>query len=281
VTDTQPSTPAWFELPLRVASGLVMGSVAIVALLWGGLLFSVLVALGAIAGLREWHRLLNAGQFAREMIPTSAAILAVVWLGHAANGAVLGSFAIFLGAVGAAVLAASRKATVLWPMGWHAFGAVYLGLPSLAMILLRDQPRGAAIVGAIFVAVWTADTGALLFGRLIGGPKFAPVLSPKKTWSGFLGGTVAAGLMEALYVGLLHGAILEGAAFGILLALSGHFGDLFESWVKRQFRAKDMGRLIPGHGGMLDRIDSLLFAAPVCAALVLLAGFDPLAGGAT
>ena len=105
-------------------------------------------------------------------------------------------------------------------------------------------------MGAIFVAVWTADTGALLFGRLIGGPKFAPVLSPKKTWSGFLGGTVAAGLAEALYVGLLHGAILEGAAFGILLALSGHFGDLFESWVKRQFRAKDMGRLIPGHGGM-------------------------------
>jgi phosphatidate cytidylyltransferase len=273
--------PAWFELPVRVASGLVMGAVAIAALLWGGLLFSAFVALGAVAGLREWHRLVNAGRFAAEMIPTSAAIIAVVWLGHAPNGAALGLLAILLGAAGAALVAASRKVTVLWPMGWHAFGAVYLGLPSLALVLLRDQPRGAAIVGAIFVAVWTADTGALFFGRLVGGPKFAPILSPKKTWSGFLGGTVAAGVAEAVYVGLLHGAILEAAAFGVFIAVSGHFGDLFESWVKRQFRAKDMGRLIPGHGGMLDRIDSLLFAAPVCAALVLLMGFDPVGGGAT
>jgi phosphatidate cytidylyltransferase len=155
---------------------------------------------------------------------------------------------------------------------------VYIGLPVLALVLLRDAPRGAAIVGALFVAVWTADTGALLFGRLIGGPKLVPVLSPNKTWAGFLGGTIAAAIGEAVYVGLLNGNVLQAIAFGIFLALAGHCGDLFESWVKRQFRAKNTGGLIPGHGGILDRIDSVLFAAPVCAVLIFLAGFNPLNG---
>lgn len=255
-----------------------MGAAAVIALLAGGVMYSALLALGAIAALREWHRLVNDGQIAREMVPTGLAMIAVVWLEHFPNGVVLSLFAISLGAAGAALLAALRRKPVLWPIPWHAFGAVYVGLPVLAFALLRDSPRGAAIVGGLFVAVWTADTGALFFGRLIGGPKLVPVLSPNKTWAGFVGGTLAAGVAEALYVGLLDGAILEAAAFGIVLALFGHCGDLFESWVKRQFRAKNTGRLIPGHGGMLDRIDSLLFAAPACAALMFLSDFNPFHG---
>ena len=276
--DTQPSMPARFELPARAASGIVLGVAAVVALLKGGVPYSALLALAAIAAVREWHRLVNDGHIAREMIPTGLAMIAVVSLAHVPNGVKLSLLAIALGAAAAALSAALRRKPVLWPIPWHAFGAVYVGLPVLAFALLRDSPRGAAIVGALFVAVWTADTGALFFGRLIGGPKLAPVLSPNKTWAGFLGGTLAAGVAEALYVGLLDGAILEGAAFGIFLALSGHCGDLFESWVKRQFRAKNTGRLIPGHGGMLDRIDSLLFAAPACAALMFLTGFNPFHG---
>ena len=89
---------------------------------------------------------------------------------------------------------------------------------------------------------------------------------------------MAAGVAESLYVGLLGGVILEAVGFGIFLALMGHCGDLFESWVKRQFRAKNTGRLIPGHGGMLDRIDSLLFAAPACGALMFLTGLNPFQG---
>ena len=276
--DTQPSMPARFELPARAASGIVMGVAAVGALLVGGVMYSALLALGAIAALREWHRLVNDGQIAREMIPTGLAMIAVVWLAQAPNGVSLSLLAISLGAAGAAVSAALRRKSVLWPIPWHAFGAVYVGLPVLAFALLRDQPGGAAIVGGLFVAVWTADTGALFFGRMIGGPKLVPVLSPNKTWAGFLGGTLAAGVAEALYMRLLDGAILEAAAFGIFLALAGHCGDLFESWVKRQFRAKNTGRLIPGHGGMLDRIDSLLFAAPACAALMFLTDFNPFHG---
>jgi len=276
--DTQPSMPARFELPARAASGLVMGVAAVVALLAGGVMYSALLTLAAIAALREWHRLVNGGQLAREMIPTGLAMIAVVWAARASSGLVLSLLAISLGAAGAALSAAIRRKPERWPVPWHAFGAVYVGLPVLAFALLRDQPRGAVVVGGLFVAVWTADTGALFFGRLIGGPKLVPVLSPNKTWAGFLGGTLAAGVAESLYAGLLGGAVLEAAAFGIFLALFGHCGDLFESWVKRQFRAKNTGRLIPGHGGMLDRIDSLLFAAPACAALMFLSGFNPFHG---
>jgi phosphatidate cytidylyltransferase len=254
---------------------MVMGVAAIAALVSGGRLFEAFVAVVALAALREWHRLVNAGQLAREMVPTGLAMIAVVWLASASSGVGPALIAILLGAAGAALAAASRRKPVLWPVPWHAFAAVYIGLPALALVLLRDSPHGTAIVGGVFVAVWSADTGALLSGRLIGGPKLAPVLSPNKTWAGFLGGTLAASIAEGLYGGLLGGPIAGAAAFGVFLALAGHCGDLFESWVKRQFHAKNTGGLIPGHGGVLDRIDSVLFAAPACAVLMYFTGFNP------
>jgi phosphatidate cytidylyltransferase len=274
------TTSGRFEMPTRTASGVIMGAAAVGAATLGGVAYSVMLAVAAIAALREWHRLVNGGQFAREMIPTSLAMIAVVWVTPNADGIRFAFGAMLIGAGMAALVAGLRRRPVLWPIPWHAFGAFYLGIPVLALIFLRNEPRGAALVGSLFVAVWTADTGALLFGRLLGGPKLAPVLSPNKTWAGFICGTIAAGLGEALYVVLLGGLAVVGASFGILLALTGHFGDLFESWVKRQFHAKNTGTLIPGHGGMLDRIDSLLFAAPACAVLILLTGFEPFAGAA-
>jgi phosphatidate cytidylyltransferase len=270
--------PARFELPARAASGVVMGVVAIAAVLGGGIFFACFVALGAIAALREWHRLVNGGHVAREMIPTGLAVICAVWLARAQTGLSWPFAAILLGAAGAAILSGTRGLPPYWPIPWHAVGALYVGLPALALVLLREAPRGAAIVGALFVAVWMADTGALLCGRVIGGPKLAPVLSPNKTWAGFLGGTIAAAIGEALYVAILGGNVPDAVALGIFLALAGHCGDLFESWVKRQFRAKNTGRLIPGHGGILDRIDSVLFAAPLWAGLIFLAGFNPFNG---
>ena len=264
-----------FELSARAASAVVMGLAAVGAVFTGGLVFATIVAVAAIAALREWHRLINNGRIAREMIPTSLAMIAAVLLINRPNGVVLALSAIALGAICAALSATTRRLTAMWPIPWHAFGAVYLGIPVISLALLRDDPRGSAIVGGLFVAVWTADTAALLLGRLIGGPKLAPELSPNKTWAGFVAGTLAAGAAESIYVFLLGGAAFEGALFGIIIALSGHCGDLFESWVKRQFRAKNTGSLIPGHGGMLDRVDSLLFAAPVCMAMLYFAGFNP------
>jgi phosphatidate cytidylyltransferase len=268
-------TAGRFELPARTASALVMGLAAVGALVIGPFVFAAFIAVAAIAALREWHRLINGGRIAREMIPTSLAIIVAVLLITRMNGLSLALMAIALGSVCAALSAAVRSPIVRWPIPWHAFGAFYLGLPVISLALLRDEPRGSAIVGGLFVAVWTADTAALLLGRMIGGPKLAPELSPNKTWAGLVGGTLAAGVAESIYVFSLGGMALEGAAFGIFIALAGHCGDLFESWVKRQFRAKNTGSLIPGHGGMLDRIDSLLFAAPACMAMIYLAGFNP------
>lgn len=283
---SQPSlhkpTAGRFELPARTASAVVMGLAAVGAVFIGGLVFATIVAAAAIAALREWHRLINGGRIAREMIPTSLAMVAAaVLLVNQTDGLPLALAAIALGALCAALSAAIRSITVRWPIPWHAFGALYLGLPVVSLVLLREDPRGLAIVGGLFVAVWTADTAALLLGRLIGGPKLAPDLSPNKTWAGFVGGTLAAGAAESIYVFSLGGAAVEGIAFGILIALTGHCGDLFESWVKRQFRAKNTGTLIPGHGGMLDRIDSLLFAAPACVAMIYLLGFNPWNSGAS
>src|SRR5262245_54755932 len=252
-----------------------MGLAAVGAVFTGGLVFATIVAASAIAALREWHRLINGGRIAREMIPTGLAMVAAVLLINQTNGLLLALTAIALGALCAAISAAIRSAAVRRPIPWHAFGAVYLGLPVVSFALLRGEPRGSVIVGGLFVAVWSADTAALVLGRLIGGPKLAPDLSPNKTWAGFLGGTLAAGAAESIYVTSLGGMALEGAAFGIFLALAGHCGDLFESWVKRRFRAKNKGSLIPGHGGMLDRIDSLLFAAPACGAIIYFGGFNP------
>ena len=269
------------ELPTRTASALVMGAAAVGAVFTGGLVFATIVAAVAIAALREWHRLINGGRIAREMIPTGLAMIAAVLLVNQVDDWPLALAAIALGAICAAISAAIRSVTLLWPIPWHAFGAFYLGLPVISLALLREDPRGSAIVGGLFVAVWTADTAALLLGRLIGGPKLAPELSPNKTWAGFIGGTLAAGAAESVYVFSWGGTALEGAIFGILIALTGHCGDLFESWVKRQFQAKNTGSLIPGHGGMLDRIDSLLFAAPACMAMIYLAGFNPWNSGAS
>jgi phosphatidate cytidylyltransferase len=134
------------------------------------------------------------------------------------------------------------------------------------------------IIVALFVGVWMTDTGALIVGNLIGGTRLWPSLSPNKTWAGTLGGIAAAAGAEAGFVMLLGGAALTGVVLGIGIAVTAHCGDLFESWVKRLFRRKDSGSMIPGHGGVLDRIDSTLAAAPCLAALVLIGGVNPLFG---
>jgi len=252
-----------------------MGGAAAIGLLLGGVWFSLVVALGALAALREWHRLIDDGRFARETYVTGLAVVVAIGLVVMNVAVGLALAVIALGAIAAALSAALRGRPSFWLVLWHASGAVYIGLPALSLVATRAQPRGVAIIGGLFVAVWTADTAALLFGRLIGGPKLAPVLSPNKTWAGFLGGTAAASAAEFIYVMVLGGVLFEAALFGFFLALAGHCGDLFESWVKRRFHAKNTGRLIPGHGGMLDRVDSMLFAAPVCAMLVFALKFNP------
>jgi len=146
---------------------------------------------------------------------------------------------------------------------WTVAGGAYIAAAAYALIALRnDTALGLETVIWLFVLVWCADTGAYLTGRAIGGPKFAPKLSPKKTWSGFAGAVFFAGL-----AGGVAGLILEKESVWPIFAIScalgalSQFGDLLESWVKRRFDKKDMSALIPGHGGLFDRADGLVAAA--------------------
>lgn len=267
----QPSMSASIELPARAASGVVLAAAAVFAVLAGGYFFAAVVAIGAVAALREWHRLVNRGILAWETIATALAVVVAVFAAEIPGGVRSALIAIAAGVAAAALWSSGRRQAA----AWHGFGAIYVGIPALALVLLRGAASGAHLVLGLFIAVWLADTGALFGGRLIGGPKLVPKLSPNKTWAGFITGTLAAAAAETIYVAVVGGNPLTGLAFGFAIALFGHAGDLFESWVKRRFRAKDSGALIPGHGGVLDRVDSLLFAAPACAILVTVFAFTP------
>lgn len=261
----------WVTRPLF---GFALIAVVVAALYYGAPYVALAGAIAGIAGAREWHRLVG------ERVYGPCFLLACITL-LAALGAtvafptrpyaweILGSGAVLVGA-----LAAIRGQFVFW----HGFGPVYLGLAMLALVVLRGQPNGAWIIAGMFIAIWATDTGALFTGNLIGGPRLWPSVSPSKTWAGTFGGIVIAAVSEAIYVKLLGGSPVFAGLFGAGIAIVSVLGDLFESWVKRVFQRKDSGGMIPGHGGMLDRIDSTLAVAPVLTALVIFAGLKPLFG---
>lgn len=158
--------------------------------------------------------------------------------------------------------------------GWLLLGVVYLVVPCMALIWLRQQPEhGRHVVFWLFCVVWATDTGAYFAGRSIGGPKLIPSISPNKTWAGLLGGMVAAAIAGGL-VGAINPVLPALALAGLagIVAVVSQAGDFTESALKRAFGVKDASQIIPGHGGVLDRLDGLLFAAPFVAVCDLIAG---------
>jgi phosphatidate cytidylyltransferase len=151
---------------------------------------------------------------------------------------------------------------------WALIGIVYLGVPAVAFLALRDLPNGMQLVFWLVIVVVATDVFAYLTGRSLGGPKLAPKISPGKTWSGLVGGTPGALILGAAVASMVGWSWLQGGLFALILALVAQSGDLFESFIKRRAGVKDSGRLIPGHGGVLDRFDGYLFAVPTLALLV-------------
>lgn len=256
----------------------VLGAAVIFAVFKGKPYLEIVAAVAVLLAAREWHRLVGKGRYFVELLVS----VVVLWTS-------LGAFIIWphdrllplllLGAGTALVftVALLRHDNPVW----QAAGVAYLGLPALAVIALRDfAPRGHGdwVLIGLFLIVWATDTGALFCGNLIGGPRLAPVLSPNKTWAGFLGGMVAAAAVEAVFLLIIGGNAVFGAILGAGMAIVAHLGDLFESWVKRCFHVKDSGSMIPGHGGVLDRIDSTLATLVALAVLVLMLKLDPLFG---
>lgn len=156
---------------------------------------------------------------------------------------------------------------------WMVLGSIYIAIPTAAMIWLRgDDIPGMTTIIWLFLVVWGADTGAYLTGRTIGGPKLAPRISPKKTWAGFVGGISIASLISVAFHFYVPGDILILAVIGFLVALASQLGDLLESMAKRHFDVKDSSNLIPGHGGVLDRVDGLVIGAVALAMILLIFG---------
>jgi len=263
----------WITRPLF---GILLAAIAIGVLFSGPGWFAALMALIAIPAAREWHRCVGAGApYTREAALTAAAVALSEGVLLLSRSFWAGCAVVVAGAAGSFLLARGNGKHPLW----QAFGAFYLGLPALALVSLRAfEAHGAQIVVGLFFIVWATDSGALIFGNLIGGPRLAPRISPAKTWAGTLGGSALAALVYALFVSFLGGTAGIAALFGFLFSITAHAGDLFESYVKRHFGLKDSGAMIPGHGGVLDRMDSTLAAGAALALLVFLFHLNPLFG---
>jgi phosphatidate cytidylyltransferase len=255
----QPRTGGkWSDFGVRLASAAILAPVALLALWRGGAAWQALVVLGMLGLAGEWTRL---SDLRRGNIALFAAIF-TAWLLAAALGWSAG-------------LAALVLFTLLtaWRFGWFAaLGIPYIGIGGFSLLWLRLQPEDGLRATLVLVAViWATDIGAYLAGRLIGGAKLAPRISPGKTWSGSLGGLAIGGLAGAsLAGGFTHGFAPVALLAALLLSICAQAGDLLESAIKRKLGVKDSGRTIPGHGGLFDRLDGFLAAAPVAVLLALL-----------
>jgi phosphatidate cytidylyltransferase len=179
--------------------------------------------------------------------------------------------------VGGALLAQASARQIKGPVPplWLGFGVLYIGLTGVALIELReDHQVGRDNVIFLFLVVWASDISAYLAGRALGGPRLMPAVSPNKTWSGALGG-----LAGAMAIGFMTAASFSSGinvpwalSIAAILGVAAQAGDLLESWIKRRFGVKDSSGLIPGHGGLLDRLDGVLAAAPVAALIGVLLG---------
>ncbi len=264
--DDKPSpAPAasrsWTDLGPRLTSAFVLLAITILLVWAGGIWFALLVA-GAFGGVyREWEIMIS-GRPMQTMGYVLAGLLVLV-----AVGTSIGGFVVGLIVLGLAVLVAAFGQRGL--LAWRVFGLAFISLVIVALIEIRGvELIGFAASFFLGATVWMTDTGAFFAGRQFGGAKLNPEISPAKTWSGALGGLVSGTLS-----GLLVWVVVTPAPWwiGVLLAaalsLAGQLGDLSESAMKRRFRIKDSSDLIPGHGGLMDRLDSLTFGALLVFAL--------------
>ena len=255
MTDAPPRRIRFGDLGVRLASGVILAALVLVDLWLGGLWVVALAAIGTVLMFWEYHRLVTAsGSLAepRLLVMGAAGVLAIGLT--AGSGLAAGAGAL---ALGAAVVAAMARP---WAR-WLAPGMLYIGLAMCFLVWLRLAPEtGLATLLWLILVVIAADVGAYFVGRMVGGPRLWPAVSPGKTWSGALGGLLLA-LVVGVAFGTRSGMALPGVAIlSLAVAAASQLGDLLESAVKRHYNVKDASALIPGHGGMLDRLDGILGA---------------------
>jgi phosphatidate cytidylyltransferase len=260
------------NLLMRVIAALVLAPLAIAIAYAGGWLWLGFVTLAAIGLYVEWLTIVGA-RTPRVMAAGIAMLLGVaVWLGIGRIGATYVIAA--LGVVIAALLSPHRR-------GWAALGGCYAFAALIASIVVRlDQVWGFTALMFVLLIVWVTDIGGYFAGRGIGGPKLWPRVSPKKTWAGAIGGFGASLVVAVGFAAFGVGKAGPLLLLGAVLSIASQLGDLFESAVKRRFDVKDSSHIIPGHGGLLDRLDGFVAAVVVAAIFgVLRGGADGVGGG--
>ena len=262
------------NLTLRVASAVVLAPAALAVTYFGEWPFGIFWTAAAVAVMWEWSALVDraGGQLA---FGAGAVAIIVSALMTEFSRPMVAILLIMLGAFAVVVFAPAARRL------WMAAGLGYAGALALAPIFLRDDPQlGIAAILLVFIVVWATDIIGYFVGRAIGGPKLAPSISPKKTWSGALAGTLGAVMLAALFAPYAGVRVIPVVAIAFSLSIASQAGDLLESAVKRHFDAKDAGTLIPGHGGVMDRLDG--FWAAICVATsvgILRGGFEAPAQG--
>ena len=272
-TGSPASTPA--NLLLRIASAVLLAPLALVVAWFGDWPFALFWALAAVAVLWEWLALVVGPRYPLMLLSggASTAVAAILAFRGRPLAAIL---LVGLGALAAAIFAPRERRL------WITAGVGYAGVMVLAPLLLRaDRAYGFSALALLFAIVWSTDIVAYFAGRAIGGPKLSPAVSPNKTWSGAIAGALGAVAVAVTIAGFI-GTLEKGtiALIAGLLSVVAQAGDLLESWVKRRFGAKDTSRLIPGQGGVMDRLDGFWAAALAgCLVGVLRGGFDNAARG--
>ena len=259
----RPSPKQPSELVLRIIVGIALIAVALVTIVAGDIVFWVVcVALGLLM-MAEWSDLMKTPPSIKRLaqlalfVPLS--VMAPIMAGP-------GFFTLGLLAGAAFFIVIVTRRPML------AAGAMYVGLPTLALLVIREQKEGIIFTLWVLASVWACDIGAYTAGRLIGGPKIAPAISPNKTWAGLIGGMAFAAIFGVV-MHYAYGLPLRLTLATPFLAVIAQAGDFYESWLKRRAGVKDSGNIFPGHGGVLDRLDGLVPVAPVAAFLVILPRF--------
>lgn len=266
----------WKNFGVRLTSGIILGTAAFGAVwvyawpqpLWRAPFLIVISVAGVLLSL-EWSTMATPAAKWRAVAATSVSVVAVILLTFAERYA-LAWGAVVLGAVVAAAITknSAERATD------GAYGVLYIAPACLALVWLIGTPQGSGWTLMLFAATWGADIFAFAVGNLLKGPKLWPRYSPNKTWSGFFGGLAGATAgAVAVAASLMHLSLLGAGLIGFAGGLATMAGDLWESMLKRRFGVKDSGDLIPGHGGLLDRVDGLMFAVMVFAVARLVVKF--------